>query len=56
MESKLNKAFKEMMKCCPLEVAAYGACVALKADSMEKMACDAQFAAMKKCFRRVRKR
>lgn len=54
MEKRLNSVFKRMMKCCPLEVAAYGACVSTLGDAIDKGACEKQFAALKKCARMVR--
>jgi hypothetical protein len=54
MDKRLNGIFKRMAKCCPAEVAAYGACVASFGNSVEKNACNEQFIALRECFLRLR--
>jgi hypothetical protein len=35
------------------QIAAYGRCAAMHADEIEKGVCEKEFAALKKCFRKV---
>jgi hypothetical protein len=52
----LSSVFRRMMKCCPLEVAAYGACVTSLGESVDKSACDKQFKALRLCSKKLGKK
>ena len=53
---RLGSVFAKMLATCPNDVSAYGACLRQKVaeGQLEKGACEAQFAALARCFVRSR--
>ncbi|KDO24780.1 hypothetical protein SPRG_20817 [Saprolegnia parasitica CBS 223.65] len=46
----MTKAFGHMMATCPMDVQAYGACVAKIEGGVNRDACAKEFAKLKLCF------
>ncbi|OQR98070.1 hypothetical protein ACHHYP_09168 [Achlya hypogyna] len=47
---RMSKVFGHMMTTCPMDVQAYGACVAKIEGGMNRDACAKEFAKLKVCF------
>ena len=53
---RVGAVFAKMLATCPNDVSAYGACLRQKVaeGQLEKGACEAQFAALARCFAKCR--
>ena len=55
-DKRLGQAFARMLVACPGEISSYGACLSGKVaeGNLERSACNAQFAALSRCFAQAR--
>lgn len=51
--TRFSTLFREVSTSCPLEVTAYGACLAEISTDIQKGACEEEFRKLKKCFNRA---
>lgn len=56
VEKRLSSVWRRMMKCCPIEVTAYGACVTSLGDSVDKSACNIEYKALQACYKKLGRR